>query len=1261
MADETTVGAAVIKILFETNAGKILGEISGGVLTSSKEIDELISKTKGFTVVMNDQNKELSGAVNTYRNTSAAIGDTVQNLERARSVAPGTTQSWKALDIAGKEVNITINKQAFEESALTGPLREATRAASEQAEVFRTAAEAARLDAEAKNARRIATESDTAARAAESAAAARQVELTTAEAVSTGRSAELTRLKTDADRAALIATDMRSKATLELATANALETKSIEYSNALNQQQATTLEKIAQTSTQAAGASTQRGAAAQAASAKAAAAEREEEGVMASLKGQIADAKFQLEKAMDPAVIRRLTEEIARLEAQLRGVKFGVISEGLGPVGQMEIKLKALRAELRIATDPTEIKQLSSEIQNLEFAFGKATGKGQQLSMQAMRPIQRDAFAAHQGLFALFFLMNSFDSGKSTGQMKQFKDSMNGALSTAISVSLTLSQFGPQVAALGLPIGIAVGALVALASGFSATGEAAKKAAAEGLKVFSDAVKGLTVPAKIELTVDLKKDLDTTQKALAAAEAKLVEARREAGLQEASTAELRANKETASALKIVEALRQRVAMREGEIDELETATLVEQRLKEIEETSVKLVSEKSSRLVQIGLDLKHLADLQEKGLTVDEHGNSIADQRQKLLKEQHQITATTVELIEKNVKQAEEHYKVISLTAGRFTEQELSQRKQLEQQRTLETNDEKKLELQRRLELIDETRRRRAEEEIVRSRNQYQLTLETAFRATTDDKERLPILEKFKALDTDRITHAQQLYTDHRLTTAEYTEQLRLIIEATRFEEVRARATKELETTLSVSSKFQQESDKRIFEARQSLTKIELDISTKGISDKRDKELAEEEKRHQTVMNNLEKEVAQKAIVPTTDLGELTRQFEIEEGLKRAGQAEDVAHRNAVSAIETSRELEIARIKGEHTRRDRAALDEYYALESRLIETTETDKELREAKIASLERQHRQAIAQMDQRNYNDILSSVDQIGNALARVLGKSANDFAQTIIAGLRAGLEIAKQISAISGKGGEAGFSDIASIAASFISFLAIFQEGGKIGGGPEARMQPAVMAAGEIPDGSFVVNERMSEKHRDVLDALGAKVVTGGEAHKDSVFARTESGLVALTPGERVLPPEHAELGRLINEDKIKRSGAILLEAKQILNEAAMGDMLLKPVKPSAALQAGGPVNTYAAAQTLTRQLVSTLVRERIVERNFISTGAGGNADVIAALERVNKTISELEVKPVIQSVVQIDNLLDTQEIVVRNLPAAVDHLNEKKAS
>jgi hypothetical protein len=62
--------------------------------------------------------------------------------------------------------------------------------------------------------------------------------------------------------------------------------------------------------------------------------------------------------------------------------------------------------------------------------------------------------------------------------------------------------------------------------------------------------------------------------------------------------------------------------------------------------------------------------------------------------------------------------------------------------------------------------------------------------------------------------------------------------------------------------------------------------------------------------------------------------------------------------------------------------------------------------------------------------------------------------------------------------------------------------------------------------------MSLQHKPLLDALGAETVTGGIPHRDSVPAQSTSGeRVALTPGERILPPEYALVGRLINTGAI----------------------------------------------------------------------------------------------------------------------------------
>jgi phage-related protein len=83
-------------------------------------------------------------------------------------------------------------------------------------------------------------------------------------------------------------------------------------------------------------------------------------------------------------------------------------------------------------------------------------------------------------------------------------------------------------------------------------------------------------------------------------------------------------------------------------------------------------------------------------------------------------------------------------------------------------------------------------------------------------------------------------------------------------------------------------------------------------------------------------------------------------------------------------------------------------------------------------------------------------------------------------------------------------------------------------------------GSVPAGSYVIRESSSRSYSDLLDSMGAGTVTGGAAGHDSVYASVgyaDGGMIALTPGERILPPGMSDIGHAINAGTFALGGRI----------------------------------------------------------------------------------------------------------------------------
>jgi hypothetical protein len=207
----------------------------------------------------------------------------------------------------------------------------------------------------------------------------------------------------------------------------------------------------------------------------------------------------------------------------------------------------------------------------------------------------------------------------------------------------------------------------------------------------------------------------------------------------------------------------------------------------------------------------------------------------------------------------------------------------------------------------------------------------------------------------------------------------------------------------------------------------------------------------------------------------------------------DAMNEIKLAAIGTEQDAAIARID-----------ERYRLLEQRATETFANEQE-RAIVIAELRKRKEQEV----QFYLNGIAAEgINRIASALSALGDEGISKFARM----LQIAVQIAQTLERAN-LGLEGG--DPLSVIASFLPILGLFEEGG------------------EIPGGSYVVNAEQSRRHAAILDSVGAMEVSGGIPGRDSVPLRIRGtdGVALLAPGERVVAPRYAFLGKAINEGKV----------------------------------------------------------------------------------------------------------------------------------
>lgn len=226
--------------------------------------------------------------------------------------------------------------------------------------------------------------------------------------------------------------------------------------------------------------------------------------------------------------------------------------------------------------------------------------------------------------------------------------------------------------------------------------------------------------------------------------------------------------------------------------------------------------------------------------------------------------------------------------------------------------------------------------------------------------------------------------------------------------------------------------------------------------------------------------------------------------LAQLGIDEDRARRDLQSAID-SESLD-AQIRG---------INERYDADERLARQLYSDKNQLDVILAGLRKARDREVASAELGNVQRTLGAAHSIvGNivGIARGLQEPAEGFLNNFLKALEVAQAIVAVVTTLKAIG----------------SFFGLAQ-GGVI---PTSNIRYAASGT-QIPGGSFVVKKSAADQNKPLLQALGAREVTGGTPGKDSVAAQTEGGgIVMMMPGEMIVEPQYAPLARAINEGRLR---------------------------------------------------------------------------------------------------------------------------------
>ena len=334
--------------------------------------------------------------------------------------------------------------------------------------------------------------------------------------------------------------------------------------------------------------------------------------------------------------------------------------------------------------------------------------------------------------------------------------------------------------------------------------------------------------------------------------------------------------------------------------------------------------------------------------------------------------------------------------------------------------------------------------------------IEKRIQSSTDETEKLSLQRELTAMieerETSRLSISEQEYRLKDLTAEEYQA---ILVSSFRTADSDEKRLAVREKILSVVS----EEGQRIKAIEEAKTKDELAVIENVYNRRR----REEEIQHLGELGRLQKLGADQSAID----------------------AEVGRSRKAMSDIERDEARELASIRIQSVRNEEQRMRMKFLAERRLIDESADSAELKAAKIAELERNHENDLHQMRMGRYDEIISEVDRVGQALHRAFSQTGDEFLQKLFAAFQIATQIAKQLEAIRMAGGfeDAGAGKILGLATSLLGITGLFDSGGYTGKGRREEV------AGVVHRGEIVFEKPIVDQHKDELLNLRSALQRG----------------------------------------------------------------------------------------------------------------------------------------------------------------------------
>lgn len=740
---------------------------------------------------------------------------------------------------------------------------------------------------------------------------------------------------------------------------------------------------------------------------------------------------------------------------------------------------------------------------------------------------------ARQSVLALTTSLGFLNVGNTgaSSTTKALQESMLAGIGTANGLEFALFGLGqaggklPGVlgsiatgaASMAGPIATAVGVGALLITFFQKSNEEAQKAVDEGLKNFDEALNRLSRPQTLRLAQNVKEQIDLINKEIdrlkfgktfqfATAAGGVVEVTK---LNEEEQKRLGLLNQDAAILQEI--------LRRTEDQRREAETLLRaQKVQEDQLLKVGSELQKQDTLIKrLNEEIETRVDAERQTALTVEEIRAKTDQLNKLEAERARNLQSTLDALRQNVNEVETLHQL-----GQAYDQQLLdgleklRQQQIEQGQSVEAL-QTELKIQQALQqmaaddvTVAETKRRLGLATIA----DVQKALDAQLALATTEKDQIAIKEKKRQLTISEVeaevSLAEKAFQRGFITSEMLIEQYRQLQSITTERTKQAELEEKIITAQATELEYLRQRE----QAQQEFSRKLFELTQVTITNEFESRTAAEQRRFESEQKNIEEKYSL-SFVREDGLIQLSL-----EGQELA-RANEEANQAALALIERDRirarhELELFMLGDTFAAQVQRINDEHDAAEE-LARKLYSNKDQLDAALARIRQSRNQQIADAELANVQRVLGSAQTIAGSIVSIV-QNIEEPAEGFLANFMKALQVAQAIVTV--------ITTIKALGSFF----------GLASGGfaPASRVTYAASGT-EIPGGSFVVKKSAAEKNKPLLEALGAREVTGGIPGRDSVAAVTPGGgVVMMMPGEMVVDPKFAPIAAAINEGRIR---------------------------------------------------------------------------------------------------------------------------------